>query len=114
MELIERVDEAAAYDVKVSSFGGKPVSGILILPEKADAKSCPAEICYVGYGIHGVARPSQEMIRSCHNKIYFNINAHGIDNFRDEAYHASLGLNGYGFFHNEKPETSYFFGMFHR
>ena len=115
MELLKKIENSLVYDVKITSWGGKPASGILVIPENAREKSCPAIIEFMGYCIAGASIPSEERLRGeLKDTIFFNVNAHGIDNLKDQAYYDSLNLQGYALFHNEKPETSYFLGMFHR
>lgn len=98
------------FDVKVDCAGGKSVSGYFVKPKGATAKSLPAQIGFMGYG---VASASPMYIEG---KISFNINAHGIENGKDAAFYKDLQageLKGYAFNkeQNSKPETSYFNGM---
>lgn len=98
------------FDVKVDCAGGKPVSGYLVKPKDAAAKSLPAQVGFMGYGVTS-AKPDY-----LEGKLYFTINAHGIENGKDEAYYKQLlegELKGYAFNseQNAKPETCYFNGM---
>jgi cephalosporin-C deacetylase-like acetyl esterase len=98
------------YDVKVACLGKRPVSGYLVLPKDAKAKSLPATVSFRGYGVTGAYKPL-----GCKG-IGFEINAHGIENGREQAYYTDLkqgDLYRYGFDNdeNENRDTSYFKGM---
>jgi cephalosporin-C deacetylase-like acetyl esterase len=92
-----------------------PVSGYLTMPKNAKPKSLPAEVGFMGYGVNS----ARKNLRAGRNKIYFHINAHGIENGKPEEYYKKLRdttLKHYAFRkkENSKPETSYFNGMFLR
>lgn len=98
------------YDVKVECVGGKPVSGYLTKPQNAAPKSLRAQVGFMGYGVTS-AQPAY-----ADGAMLLNINAHGIENGKDEDYYKGLKegeLKGYGFKadENAKPESSYFNGM---
>jgi cephalosporin-C deacetylase-like acetyl esterase len=99
--------EFVTYDIKVECPGGKPVSGYLTMPRNAAPKSLKAQVSFMGYGVasaHKFYSPYMMML---------NINAHGIENGKDEAYYKGQKLDKYGFNNEEnaRPETSYFNGM---
>ncbi|MDD5727604.1 MAG: acetylxylan esterase [Victivallales bacterium] len=112
---VEGNDKVKAYDVKISCPGGMPVSGYLVMPIDAKAKSLRAEVTFRGYGVSGAIKK----LRAGQNKIYLNINAHGIENGRPKAYYEKLHngkLKRYCFDQkkNSNPETAYFLGMYLR
>ena len=106
-------DKVKAFDVKIACAGKMPVSGYLVMPKNAAAKSLPAEVSFHGYGVRG----SSLNLSSGENKISFNINAHGIPNGQPKEYYENLKeLKGYAFSkeENANPDTSYFNGMYLR
>ena len=115
MKEVEGNGTVVAYDMKISCAGGMPVSGYLVMPRNAAAKSLPAEVGFHGYGV----RSARKNLHAGQNKIYFNINAHGIENGKPVGFYENLSrttLSGYGFSEEEnaKPETCYFLGMYLR
>jgi cephalosporin-C deacetylase-like acetyl esterase len=115
MNKVEEDEKTIAYDVKIDCAGGMPVSGYLVMPKDAKEKSLPAEVAYHGYGV----RSASYNLRSGANKIYLNINAHGIDNGQPKEYYSELQktkLKSYAFSteENADPKTTYFYGMFLR
>ncbi len=115
MKEIPGNDKVKAFDVKVACAGGMPVSGILTMPKDAKPKSLPAEVAFRGYGVTG----ADKNLGAGENKIYFQINAHGIENLQPKEYYDNLNattLKGYAFKkeENEKTETCYFNGMYLR
>ncbi len=99
------------FDVKVTCAGGKPVSGYFSKPKDAVAKSLPAHVGFLGYGVSS-AKPDPNAV----DRIVFNINTHGIENGKDPDYYANLQkgiLKKYAFDNQENanPETAYFNGM---
>ncbi len=97
----------AVYDVKIDCAGGKPVSGYFTKPKDAAPKSLKANATFMGYGVASAKKyhsPGMMML---------NINAHGIENGKDDEYYKNLPLKRYGFSNEEnaKPETAYFNGM---
>lgn len=102
--------EFVVYDVKVDCAGGKPVSGYLSKPKNAAPKSLNARMAFLGYG---VTSAQQDFTADA---VVFAINAHGIENGKEEAYYRSLTegpLKNYAFNNTENanPETAYFNGM---
>ena len=98
------------YDVRIDCAGGKPVSGYFTKPKNAAPKSLKAQGGYMGYGVNA---PSPSY---ANGTLTLNINAHGIENGREDEYYKKLKegeLKGYAFNNEEnaKPETSYFNGM---
>lgn len=98
------------YDVKVDCAGGKPVSGYLTKPKNAAPKSLQAQVGFMGYGVSSAIPDYQK------EKLVFNINAHGIDNGKDESFYKQLNegdLKGYAFDwqQNLRRESCYFNGM---
>ena len=98
------------FDVRIDCAGDKPVSGYFTKPKNAAPKSLQAQGGYLGYG---VSSPSPGYVGGT---MTLNINAHGIENGREDAYYKNLKegeLKGYAFNNEEnaKPETSYFNGM---
>ncbi len=105
--------EFDVFDVKVDCAGGKPVSGYLSKPKNAAPKSLIAQFGLMGYG-WDPAKP-----HCAQGVVFFNINAHGMENGKEPAYYEALkdgALKGYGFKNDENsnPETTYFNGMFLR
>jgi cephalosporin-C deacetylase-like acetyl esterase len=101
-----------AYDMKIACAGKMPVSGYLVMPKNAKPKSLVAEVGFRGYGVSGAAK----QLRAGTNKIYFQINAHGIENGKPKEYYNKLSkttLKRYAFNlkENSNPDTSYFRGM---
>jgi len=115
MKEIEGNDKVKAYDVKIACAGKMPVSGILVMPKDAKPKSLPAEVAFLGYSVSGAGKNLNEG----KDKIYFQINAHGIENGKPKEYYENLKnttLKSYAFSQeeNSKTETTYFNGMFMR
>lgn len=99
------------YAVRVECAGPKPVTGYLTVPANAAAKSLPAIVSFHGYGTgkHGPPNWFNEAA------LVFDINAHGMDLGRDDAYYAQLqkDLSGYCFHKEENTdrEKTYYYGM---
>ncbi len=120
LKVLEKVqiaedNKAVAYDVKIDCAGGMPVSGYLVMPKNAKDASLPAEVGYHGYGV----RSANYRLNQGYDKIYLNINAHGIENGKPQAYYNELKqgkLKGYAFSQEENsdPKTTYFRGMYFR
>lgn len=98
-----------AYDVKIKCVGPTPVSGILTMPVGAKAGSLKAQMTFNGYGYAGVTPVCAP------NTLYFNVNAHGIDNLREDAYYKEFERThlkyGWNEEENKNPETCYFLYM---
>ncbi len=98
-----------AYDVKIKCVGPTPVSGILTMPKGAKAGSLKAQMTFNGYGYTGVTPVCAP------NTLYFNVNAHGIDNLQDDEYYKEFEQSHYKYGwdeeENKSPETCYFLYM---
>ena len=98
-----------AYDVKIKCVGPTPVSGILTMPAGAKAGSLKAQMTFMGYGYAGVTPVCAP------NTLYFNVNAHGIENLREDAYYKEFEQSHYKYGwdkeENKNPETCYFLYM---
>lgn len=107
--------EVEVYAVSVDCAGPRPVTGYLTMPANAKPKSLPASCSYQGYGTGIQKAPGG----GPGNMIHFNINAHGYDLGKDNAYYkdffAKIKSNGqrYAFDpkQNSDPEKAYFNGM---
>ncbi len=108
-------ENVLAFDVKVDCSGLTPVSGYLVMPKDADKKSLPAEVHYQGYSVLPIwLDPNQGR-----DKIYFDVNCHGILNGQSGEYYQKLKetfLKNYGFSpeENQDPESCYWCGMMMR
>lgn len=108
-------DKVKAFDIKISCAGKMPVSGYLVMPKNAKPKSLSAEVSFRGYGVGG----AHKNLAAGKNKIYLNINAHGIENGKPAAFYkhlAKTSLKRYGFSkkQNSNRDTTYFHDMFLR
>ena len=96
-----------AYEVKVPCAGPRPVTGYLIIPSGAEAKSLPAKVHFQAYGVRDQSVPD-----GVEGMIYFDVNAHGIELSQPKSYYdgirAQLGHYAYNNAENQKPETSCF------
>ncbi len=109
------VDGVVSYDVKVDCSGIAPVSGYLSMPKDAVAKSLPGRVQYQGYSVAPIGLNAA----AGRDKIYFEINCHGILNGQSQEYYQTLQrtfLKGYGFSaeQNKNPESCYWCGMIMR
>ena len=103
------------YAVSVDCAGPRPVTGYLTMPAGAKDTSLPASASYHGYGTTIQRAPSS----GPDNRLHFNMNAHGYDLGRADAYYedffAKIKSNDkiYAFDpeQNADPETAYFNGM---
>lgn len=115
MKKVESNNKVNVFDVKLTCAGKMPVSGYLIMPKNSKPKSLEAEVCFLGYGVRSAAKN----LSAGEKKIYFNINAHGIENGRPREYYNNLkknSLKNYAFDkkENSNPDTCYFRDMFLR
>ena len=96
-----------AYEVKVPCSGPRPVTGYLVIPAGAEAKSLPAKVHFQAYGVRDQAVPD-----GVPGTVYFDVNAHGIELSRPKSYYdgirAQLGHYAYNNAENKTPDTSYF------
>ena len=116
MEKVSKPDaKVEVYAVSVDCAGPRPVTGYLTIPAGTAAKSLSASASYHGYGTGIQRAPSS----GPENRMHFDVNAHGYDLGRDDAYYedffAKIKSNGeiYAFDkkQNADPETAYFNGM---
>jgi len=96
-----------AYEVKIPCAGPRPVTGYLIIPTSAEAKSLPAKVHFQAYGVRDQAVPD-----GVPGMVYFDVNAHGIELSQPKSYYdgirAQLGHYAYNNEENKTPDTSYF------
>jgi len=96
-----------AYEVKVPCAGPRPVTGYLVIPSGAAAKSLPAKVHFQAYGVRDQAVPD-----GVEGTVYFDVNAHGIELSQPKSYYdgirAQLGHYAYNNAENKTPDTSYF------
>ncbi|MBQ1456524.1 MAG: acetylxylan esterase [Thermoguttaceae bacterium] len=102
-------ENVLCWDIRVECLG-MPVSGYLCLPKDAAEKSLPAHLFLHGYGVYSAGK------RVSDSEITLEINAHGIDNGRDQTYYDTLrdtALKGYGLSveSNSDPELCYWNGV---
>lgn len=110
----EYAGKLVCYDVKVQCVDGVPVSGYLIMPKGAEAKSLPAVVTYQGAGVYSARKPFNIAARGA---MVLEINAHGIANGMPQEFYDNLGkgeLAGYYLRGNNDPEKCYFLDMFLR
>lgn len=115
MKLIKTVKGVKVYAVSVDCAGPRPVTGYLTIPEKAQKGSLAANVSFHGYGtrIQRAPRSGSKTI------IHFNINAHGYDLEKDDAYYKEFfksirtGNKNYAMNpeENKNRDTTYFNGM---
>lgn len=108
-----RKGRISCKDVQIDCANGAPVSGYLAMPLGATPKSLPAVVTFDGAGVYSATMPD----RFGHVAISFNVNAHGIENGKDDAFYRNLSkgkLKDYQFFGCDKRETVYFLGMYLR
>ena len=120
---VKTVNGCRIYELDVDCFGPSPVSGYLFIPEGAAAKGCGARIAFQGYGFYRQGCP-EWAAWGCRqkNEIFLEINAHGYELGREDAYYKEFGDGirtpqySYAFSpeENARPETAYFRYMAHR
>ena len=83
------------------------MTGYLIIPSGAEAKSLPAKVHFQAYGVRDQAVPD-----GVPGTVYFDVNAHGIELSQPKSYYdgirAQLGHYAYNNEENKTPDTSYF------
>ena len=101
-------------EVELSVPGVVPVTGFLVVPEKALPKTLPAVIYFHGAGFKSSSVRSEFNDRA----IVFDVNAHGIRNGMDKAFYFKLNQSPPAdrniFSGLESPEDNYFKNMFLR
>ncbi|MGD0091565.1 MAG: acetylxylan esterase [Planctomycetota bacterium] len=99
------------FAVKLDCAGPKPVTGYLSIPAGAKEKSLPGIVQFQGYGT-GKHNPPGWLNEAA---IVFDVNAHGMELGRDDAYYKQLqkDLTNYCFKNDENAdrEKTYYFGM---
>jgi cephalosporin-C deacetylase len=107
--------EVESFDTRVDCVGAK-VSGYFSRPKGAKPKSLPVVLTLHGAGVRSaglagtVGYASQGMLA-------MDVNAHGIDNGKDEAFYKALAdgeLKDYRAIGRDSREKGYFVGMFLR
>ena len=99
------------WDIKVDCAGNAPVSGYLTMPADAKPKSLAAIVTFQGAGVYSAWK------KCVPGAIYFNINAHGIENGKAREFYRNLGkkeLAGYRSRNADDREKYYFRNMFLR
>jgi cephalosporin-C deacetylase-like acetyl esterase len=99
------------YAVRIDCPGPRPVTGYMSMPANAKPKSLPGIAEFQGYGIWKHSPPG----RLNESAIFFEVNAHGMELARDDAYYKQLekDLGAYCFKNNENVdrEKTYYYGM---
>ncbi len=111
MDKLDSKNGNDVYAVSVDCAGPRPVTGYLTIPEGAADKSLPARVIFQGYGVgkQGIQGGSK-------NEIQFQINAHGFELGKDDAFYKAFGesikSNGQGYAfdpkQNANAEEAYF------
>jgi len=102
------------WDVKVDCAGGMPVSGYLVVPLGAAAKSLPAIVSYHGAGTRPANAPFNYAVGGA---IALDVNAHGIENGKPAGFYTQLSQNelkNYPHRDKDDPLKFYFRGMYLR
>ncbi len=111
LELPSKNPKVKIYAVTVDCAGPKPVTGYLTVPVNAKEKSLPGIATFQGYGVNKHNPPGWFN----ENAIVFDVNAHGMELGKDDAYYKQLqnDLKGYAFKSDENsdPKKAYFYGM---
>jgi cephalosporin-C deacetylase len=111
----DKVKGLECFDTRVDCVGPK-VSGYFARPSGAKPKSLPAIVTLHGAGIRSASLPGA-MTWASQGFLAIDINAHGIDNGKDEAFYKALGeaeLKDYRSIGKDSREKGYFVGMFLR
>ncbi len=107
-------DTLVCYDIKVSCVDDVPVSGYLLMPKNAGAKSLPAVVTYQGAGVYDSTK-NFDIAEA--GAMALCINAHGILNGQPLEYYQNLGngeLAGYFLRDINDRNKCYFTNMFLR
>ena len=95
------------YDVKVDCAGEMPVSGYLVKPAGAKAKSLPAIVSYHGAGVRSSGKPFGN---ANYGAIALDVNAHGIVNGKPDEFYKNLSDNELkGYNHRDKNDKDKFY-----
>lgn len=103
----------AAYSIKITCAGGKPVTGYLAKPVKAAKRSLPAIVTFQHAGTYSASVPARYGTRA----IALDVNAHGIKNGEPASYYNDLAkkeLRLYYHSGNTSRDTFYYKGMYMR
>jgi len=110
-ELPSQNPKVKLYAVTIDCAGPKPVTGYLSIPADAQPGSLPGICEFHGYGVNKHNPPGNPR----EGAIIFNVNAHGMELGREDAYYEQLktGLKSYCFKNdeNQDPEKTYYYGM---
>ncbi|MBT7165974.1 MAG: acetylxylan esterase [Victivallales bacterium] len=110
-ELPSKNPKVKLYAVTIDCAGPKPVTGYLSIPVDAKPKSLPGICEFHGYSVRKHNPPG----RPRRGAIVLNINAHGMELGREDAYYEQLikGLRSYCFKNDENQdrEKTYYYGM---
>jgi len=108
-----KVPGVRAEDVRINTNTSIPVSGFLLIPENAPAKSLPAIIYFHGAGVRSAIKQTYFAKRA----IVFDVNAHGVENGHPAEYYkklASTELKRVIYRGSNDPANSYIKNMFLR
>ncbi len=110
-ELDVSTDQVKVYAVSIACAGDRPVTGYISVPVNAEPGSLKAAVYFQGYGVRKHLPTGWKPT----DAIVFNVNAHGMELGREEAYYDQLkqDLKKYAFDkeENSDPETAYFHDM---
>jgi cephalosporin-C deacetylase-like acetyl esterase len=110
-ELPSKNPKVKLYAVTIDCAGPKPVTGYLTIPADAKPKSLRGICEFHGYGVHKHNPPGYPR----DGAIVLNINAHGMELGREDAYYEQLkkDLKGYCFKNDENKDAkkTYYYGM---
>ena len=100
--------DVRVYDVTIPCVGNAPVRATLGIPE--GNRQWPVEVTFHGAGV-GSSRMLWKAKRL--QRILFDINAHGIDNLKDNAYYAAQRkkFRNYSYWGIESRDSIYFKNM---
>ena len=105
---LEHTEGGSGYYAKINMGEMDPVSISVAIPAGAEKGSLKLRMQYHGYGV------SSQNAALGEGYITIMVNAHSIDNGKDEQYYADLKagkLASFGFNNNDKRETCYFYEM---
>ena len=119
MKEVQEFEHTKVYVVTIDCAGPRPCTGFLRLPKDLEGKQVPGQISFQGYGFHTASYAKQPFGDTKEARLDFQVNAHGVELLRDEAYYKefaeSIKSNGkpYAFDpeQNSDPEQAYFNGM---
>ena len=110
-EITSKNPKVKLYEATIDCAGPKPVTGYLTVPVGAKDKSLPGIVQFQGYGVNKHNPPGWLN----ENAIFLEINAHGMELGKDDAYYTQLkkDLANYCFKNDENSdrEKTYYHGM---